>query len=503
MSPNGTTFHFRTDDRTRGAAELLLVPLLARPAPPLQLVTAVDRVCNDAVSGLLEVRPLRDEVGYLMHTAGNTPFRRVLVVSLGDSAKVTAHEIRLAAAAAARWLIGERLRSVTLWTDGLAATGVEAAAAEWALGMALAGFRFAEHKAPDEKVPDKIHVAVRASEAPHLERILPQIRRQILVADAVNYARWLAHQPANVINPTTLAAEARRLASGAKLKCTVFAAEQLRRMGMNGLLAVGRGAGEPACLIQVEYRGAPGTRTLTVLVGKAITFDTGGYSIKPAAGLEALKFDKSGGAVVLGVMRAVAALKLRCHVVGLIAAAENAISDRAYRPGDILRMKSGKTVEIISTDAEGRLVLADALAYAQERLRPTVLIDVATLTGGVGIALGRQAAGLMSNSDDLAAELGEAGRRVHERLWRLPLWDDYRELLKSEEADIKNSSGKREASAILGGMFLKEFVRDGVPWAHLDIAAVATEESGKGLLRKGATGFGVRLLVDYLQQRAT
>jgi leucyl aminopeptidase len=238
-----------------------------------------------------------------------------------------------------------------------------------------------------------------------------------------------------------------------------------------------------------------------VLVGKAITFDTGGYSIKPAKGMEGLKFDKCGGVSVLGVLKAAATLKLKCNLVGIVAAAENAISERAYRPGDILKMASGKTVEVISTDAEGRLVLGDALWYAQKYCKPTALIDLATLTGGVGIALGQAAAGLMSNDDSLAADLGECGRRTHERLWRLPLWEDYRELIKGADADIKNAAGKQEAHAIVGGMFLKEFVNDDVPWAHLDIASVAITESDNAGGGKGATGFGVRLLIEYLRRR--
>ena len=209
-----------------------------------------------------------------------------------------------------------------------------------------------------------------------------------------------------------------------------------------------------------------------------------------------MKFDKCGGTTVMGIMKAVASLKLPCNVVGLIAAAKNAVSHEAYMPGDIIKMGSGKTVEIISTDAEGRLVLADALWYAQKHCKPTVMIDFATLTGGVVTALGKTAAGLMSNDDELSAELGESGRRTHERLWRLPLWDDYRELIKGQDSDIKNSNNKRHAHPIVGGMFLKEFVDDKTPWAHIDIAGPATTDNDKS-----ATGFGVRLIVDYLQRR--
>jgi leucyl aminopeptidase len=500
MASNGTEFVFTSGGKGTIAGDVLLVPLLSKPQPPLDLVTRVDKLCDDAVSELLSVRGLREDVGLLLHTTRGGACRRILVVTLGDSQKVNAHEVRRAAAAAARWVIAERLSSATLWIDGLTTSGVEQAVAEWATGMALAGFKFAEYKKDDDKAPAKVRVDVRAGETGHIDRVMSEARAALTLADAVNYTRRLAHQPANVINPATLAAEARALAKGRKLTCTVLNAAQLAKLGMNGLLAVGQGARHPSCLIQLDYRGARGARTRTVLVGKAITFDTGGYSIKPSAGLEELKFDKAGGAAVFGVLRAVADLKLKCNVTGLIAAAENAISEHAYRPGDIIRMMSGKTVEVISTDAEGRLILADALWYAQQKLAPTALVDVATLTGGVGIALGHGAAGLMSNDDNLAADLGEAGRRTVERLWRLPLWDDYRELIKSTEADIKNVSSKREAHAIVGGMFLKEFIKDGTPWAHLDIAAVATDENGKGPAGKGATGFGVRLLVEFLQR---
>lgn len=501
MNPNGTDFQFRSGEKGPLAGDVLVVPLAAKPVPPMELVARVDKLCDDAVSGLLAVKAVRDEVGHLSHTTHSGTCRRVLVVSLGDHQKIGPHEIRTAAAAAARWLIEERLRSCTLWMDGLAATAVDRATAEFALGMALAGFRFAGYKERDPKVPARVQVVLRSSTAGQVTRVMPEIRQQAMVAGAVNYARRLAHEPANVLHPAALTAEARRLARDARLKCTVFDAGRLKQMGMNGLLAVGQGARHPSCLIQLEYHGAPRAKTTTVLVGKGITFDTGGYSIKPAAGLEQMKFDMCGAAAVLGVLKAAAALKLKCNLVGLVAAAENAISERAYRPGDILKMMSGKTVEIISTDAEGRLVLADALWYAQQKLRPTALIDLATLTGGVIAALGSAAAGLLSNSDELAADLGEAGRRTHERLWRLPLWDDYRELLKSTEADLKNSSGKRDAHCIAGGMFLKEFIQERTSWAHLDIAGVADLENGKGPTGKGATGFGVRLLLEFLRQR--
>lgn len=502
MSKNsGTTFTYTRSERGSLAGDVLIVPVLAKPKPPMELLTRVDKLTKGAASELVDVGALREELGHLSQTTRDTGCHRVVLVSLGTTDDIDAHAIRKAAASAGRWLLREQLTRVVLWLDGLAATPTEHAAAEWALGWSLAGFRFEDHRTPEEKRPARIRVQVRDGGSGYAQRVLPDMKRAVTLGDAINYTRRLAHQPANIINPQTLASEARSLARNTKIKCTVLSAPRLKQLKMNGLLAVGQGAEHPSCLIQLEYRGAPNARTTTVLAGKAITFDTGGYSIKPSAGLEGLKFDKTGGATVMGVIKAAADLKLRCNVIGLVATAENAVSHKAYRPGDILPMMSGKTVEVISTDAEGRLILADTLWYAQTKLKPTVLIDVATLTGGVNIALGKMAAGLMGNDDALAADLGEAGRRTHERLWRLPLWDDYRDLIKSTEADIKNSAGKRDAHCIVGGMFLKEFVKDNTPWAHVDIAAVATRDDNNDVTGKGATGFGVRLLTEFLRLR--
>jgi leucyl aminopeptidase len=313
-------------------------------------------------------------------------------------------------------------------------------------------------------------------------------------------ARSLAHQPANVINPITLAERARVVAERSGLKITVLDDRQLAEMGAGAILAVGRGSQTPARMIILEYAGqefSPDGKPV-VLVGKAITFDTGGYSIKNTEGIVGMKYDKCGGVDVLATMQLVSALKIKTPVVGIISAAENMISGESYRPDDIITSLSGKTIEIISTDAEGRLVLADGLAYAQKNYQPRAIIDLATLTGGVVTALGRVRAGLMSNNDALANSLFEAGEATGERLWRLPLDEEYSRNMKGEDADLKNSGG-REGHAILGGAFLKAFVSDDVPWAHLDIAGVADTNKELPHLSGGATGFGVRLLLEYLE----
>ncbi|MCG3125866.1 MAG: Cytosol aminopeptidase [Phycisphaerae bacterium] len=500
---NGAICEFSTAARGRPADELLLVPLPTQPEPAMPFVSRVDAASGGGLTALRRAGAVGEEAGHLSTTICGGPHRRLLAVSLGDSAQLTLATLRKAAAAATRWLTSERIERVCLWAEALDLLEVSDGVAEWCAAMATSAFRFDELRERDKRALAAVRVRLAGLSDANQGRIGAAVAEATQIAAAANYARAIAHRPANIVNPESLAAEARRLARGSGLKCTVLTEEPLKRLGMNGLLAVGAGATPGPCLIRLEYRGAPRAKSNTVLVGKAITFDTGGYSIKPAQGLEGMKFDKCGGTTVLGVLRAVADLRLKCNVIGLVAAAENAISDRAYRPGDVIRMMSGKTVEIISTDAEGRMVLADALWYAQTHCKPTEIIDLATLTGGVGIALGRAAAGLMSNDDALAGALGESGRRTHERLWRLPLWDDYKELIRGVDSDIRNSSNKREAHAIVGGMFLKEFVRNGMPWAHLDIASTAAEENGNSLYAKGATGFGVRLLVDYLKRRGS
>jgi leucyl aminopeptidase len=495
MSHNGCTFQFVAARRSGPQPDALLVPLAHDPKPSLRVLSQVDAFCQGAVSELVEVGALTDEVGALAHTTRRGTFRRVSVVNIGAESRLTPYRLRQAGASAARWLIQSRTRSAALWIDPLLSSNVAQPVAEWAAGMTLGGFRFHELKKPDPKTIDGARITLRSQTPAHVSRSLEPVRRALTLSEAVNYARGIAHRPPNLLHPGTLAAEGRALARRRGLRCTVVGAPQARRLGMNGLLAVGSGARHAPCLIRLDYRGNPRSRANTVVIGKAVTFDSGGISIKPALGMEKMKFDKCGGTAVLGILRAAADLSLRCNVTGLVAAAENTLSEQAYRPSDILRMMSGKTVEVINTDAEGRLILADALWYAQQHCRPTTMIDLATLTGGVVTALGNACAGLMSNNDTLAAELEEAGRRTHERLWRLPLWDDYRELIKSGDADLRNAAGSRGAHPIVGGMFLKEFVPDDLPWAHLDIAGTATTED-----EKTATGFGVALIVDYLQR---
>ncbi len=318
-----------------------------------------------------------------------------------------------------------------------------------------------------------------------------------LLAPVVGWARDLGNTPGNDLGPAELAREARARARREGVRLTVLSRKQIEREKMSGLLAVNSGSARPPVFLIGEYR-PPRAKGTAVLVGKGITFDSGGISIKPAPSMGEMKYDMMGAATAFACAFAARRLKLSVRVVALAPVTENLPSGSACRPGDILRMRNGKTVEVDNTDAEGRLVLADALSYAS-KFRPDVLIDYATLTGAVLVALGHECAGLMTPEEDLAREFLEAGEATGERVWRLPVWPDYRENLKSEWADMKNSAG-RTAGTVNAAVFLKEFVPPGVAWAHLDIAGVAHFEKEHAGYDPGATGFGIALTMEFLRR---
>lgn len=423
-----------------------------------------------------------------------------VLVSLGSAGKCTTESVRRAGGALGKWLLDSGVAHLDIELDSLQAAGVEGSAAALCEGIKLGGYRFNRYKQKDnaaEPAQNPVRLTLRGGYGPAGNQAL--IQRVNAVTHAVLLARDLAHEPANVINPVSLAEQAQALAEQAGLKVTVLDEHDLAKLGAGAILAVGRGSRTPPRIVIMEYPGAgalAGSQPVA-LVGKAITFDTGGYSIKDTTNIVGMKYDKCGGINVLATMLAAAALKVETPLVGVIAAAENMISSDAYRPDDIITSMSGKTIEIVSTDAEGRLVLADALTYVQRNYQPRAIIDLATLTGGVVVALGRVRAGIMCNEDELANRLLAAGEKAYERLWRLPLDEDYVKNMKGDDADLKNSGG-REGHPVLGGAFISAFIENNTPWAHLDIAGVADSPKDLPYCPKGATGFGVRLLLDFL-----
>ncbi len=416
-------------------------------------------------------------------------------VSLGPREKIDAEAVRRAGASIVQWLIKNSVSQAGIDLSSLAGLDLLLGASALCEGLLLGAFRFDRYKSlSDEQV--KPHLSLLSLE--NIQALNQTLERASIVAGAVNMAREWAHEPPNVINPVTLAEKIQALAAEAGLKCTVLDDEQLEKMGAGAILAVGKGSRTPSRLIVLEYPGASAGSTAPVsLVGKCITFDTGGYSLKSQDNMLGMKYDKSGGMDVAAVLLAASRLGIKTPLVGVIAAAENMVSGKSYRPNDIIKTLSGKTVEVISADAEGRMVLCDALTYTQQTYHPRLMVDLATLTGGVVVALGHLRAGVLSNNKALSDALIAAGERTHELLWPLPLDDEYFELIKGDDSDMKNS-GARLASATQGGIFLKQFVASDLPWAHLDIAGTADSEKDLPYSPKGATGFGVRLLIDYL-----
>jgi leucyl aminopeptidase len=422
-------------------------------------------------------------------------FDSVRFVSMGSRASITAETVRRVGGTIAGLAIGSNQTNVVIDLADILSVADGDGLGALVEGLTLGSFSFDRYKSgrSPRRLPRITLVVPRV-----LKSMSGDVKRATVVSEATNYARTIAHEPANVINPVTLAAEARKLAKQVGLTCKVIDHVGMKRLKMGAMLAVGRASATPPRLIVLEYAGRKKSKPL-VLVGKAVTFDTGGYSIKDKNGIVGMKYDKCGGTAVLGIMKAVAALKPSGPVVGVIAAAENMIGGDAYRPNDIVRSMSGKTIEIISTDAEGRMVLADAMTYVQRFYKPRGIVDLATLTGGVVIALGRVYGGMFCEDDDLRERLAASGRRTNERLWSLPMDDDYFELIRCDDCDFKNS-GPREAHASIGAVFLKQFVDSSIPWAHLDIAGVAITDKATEYCPRGGNGFGVRLMCDFLER---
>jgi leucyl aminopeptidase len=458
---------------------------------------AVDRALDGAISRLIEDGELQGKLGELtlLHTLGRLPSPRVLVVGLGKAEEFTLDKVRDLAAGFARYLRRLRVESFATITHGAGIAGLESEDCAQAIaeGIILGLYRFQRHKKPEEDQGEVQEAVLVEFDAARVEALRRGVERGRTVAEAQNFARDLANEPANHMTPAALAEQAAAAARELGLECQVLEQEQAQEMGMGAFLGVAQGSRQPPKLIVLHYRGAGPDATALGLVGKGITFDSGGISIKPAAGMEQMKGDMSGGAAVIAAMRAIAQLKPRINVTAIVPATENMPGGNATKPGDVLRAMSGKTIEVINTDAEGRLVLADGLSYARQ-LSLSPIIDVATLTGAISIALGSVAMGCMSNDQALCDRVLQAGRAAGEKVWQLPLYDEYKEQIKSEVADIKNTGG-REAGAITAAFFLKEFVED-TPWVHLDMAGVDFYDKEKGVLTKGASGIPVRTLVN-------
>ncbi|ORJ62149.1 leucyl aminopeptidase [Geothermobacter hydrogeniphilus] len=438
----------------------------------------------------------------LLHSGAMIGPTRVLLIGLGKTAEISGETLRQGAGRAVRQLRERRLGQFCLDLASFStARTADLAVQATAEGLLLAGYSFDHYLSDDERKAAPVDeglllVDTRAQR----DQAAAGVADAAAICAGACFARTLVNQPGNIKSPAFLAEQAQSMAAEAGLKCTVLERRQLEKEGCGALLGVAQGSCRDPRLIILEYNGGDPAQQPITLVGKGVVFDAGGISLKPADKMDEMKMDMAGGAAVLGTVKAAAALRLPVNLVGIVPAVENLPSGTAYRPGDILTSLSGKTIEVLNTDAEGRLILADALSYAA-RFKPRVVIDLATLTGACIIALGHHASAVLGNHDGLIKQLLAAGRRSGERLWQLPLWDDYDHQIKSEVADVKNVGG-RPAGTITAAAFLQTFARD-YTWAHLDIAGTAWQEKERDYLSPGGTGVGVRLLIEYLRRQAS
>ena len=457
---------------------------------------AIDRAAKGSLSQALRRGDMQGKPGttLLLHDG---PAGRVLLVGLGQEKEFDDKRYREAVASAMRALGATGAEEASLHLPELPVGRRDAA---WKVAQAVTvahegAYRFTRMKSKNDHEPPALRRVALWVERPAQGKAAAALKQGLAVAQGMNLAKDLGNLPPNVCTPAYLADEARQLAKRYRMKVTVLERADMERLGMHTLLSVAQGSARPPKFITLEYRGGPAKMKPVALVGKGITFDTGGISLKPAGEMDEMKFDMCGAASVLGTLKAVGEMRLPLNVIGAIPTTENMPGGRATRPGDIVKSLSGQTVEILNTDAEGRLILCDALTYV-ERYQPGAVIDIATLTGACVIALGHVVSGLFSNDDALAREVSAAGETAYDRVWHMPLLDDYQEQLKSNFADFANIGG-RPAGAVTAACFLARFTRK-YKWAHLDIAGTAWK-SGR---EKGATGRPVPLLTQFLVNRA-
>ncbi|HVP05715.1 MAG TPA: leucyl aminopeptidase [Dehalococcoidia bacterium] len=493
-------------DITRSPAKAIIVNLFQGVTHPGGATGAVDAALDGGISALIadgEIKGKRGEAT-LIYSLGKVASPRVIVAGLGKQEEFSLNVIRDLMGTALRRARAAKATTVATILHGAGIAGLDAASCAQAIaeGAVMGAYRFRKYKDGSiiaEEADEIEALTIIETDGRKLEAARRGVARGEVLAQAACHTRDMANEPGNALPPSALAERAKALAKDAGIDCEVLDDKQITKLGMGALMGVGVGSASPPRFIIMRYRGDPSNKKTIGLLGKGITFDSGGISIKPAAGMESMKGDMSGAAAVISATWAIAKLKAKINVTCLVPTAENMPSGSATRPGDVLRAMNGKTIEVINTDAEGRLILADAICYArQENLSP--IIDVATLTGAMMIALGPAATGFFATDDTLAADLLAAGAASGEKMWRFPLIDDYKEGLRSNVADIKNT-GPRNGGAINAAEFLRFFAEDS-QWAHIDMAGTDEAEKDKGLWVKGSTGIPTRTLINFVLGRA-
>ena len=478
--------------------ELLLLFSFESPERLEGPIQNVDLEWKGFISTLMKQGDFKGELFEcrLYYTHGVFPAKRVVLMGLGKRGEFELEKWRGAASKAGQFIRNSGIKQFAFPIKKFGGLSEEELSESFVIGLLLGVYQFNEFKTLErEKIKEIGELILLGENNEEMKWIGDGLKTGQIISEAVTMARDLVNGPSNQVTPTVLAERARQIAKDHSMEIQVLEVDQAEAMGMGAFVAVAKGSQEPGKFIVLEYNKGKGLDTIA-LIGKGITFDSGGISIKPSENMDRMKDDMSGAAAVLATLQAASKLQFPFHLVGLMPATENLPSGKAYKPGDILKTLSGQTVEVISTDAEGRLILSDALTYSL-RYQPKAIVDLATLTGACVIALGDNAIGLFGNDESLLKQIEEASVKTGERVWRMPLWDEYFEYLKSDVADFRNV-GTRAAGAIIGGIFLSKFVEK-IPWVHLDIAGPASIEKEKPYIPRGGTGVGVRLLLQLLR----
>lgn len=474
-----------------------IVNLFEGVTRPSGATKAIDDALGGLISDMIGDRPDIGEFGQIttLNVCPGIGAKNVVLVGLGKQEEFTLDRLRAAAGVAIRAAAKLRSKTIVSVIHGAGKCGFDPGLASAALaeGTILGSYQFRYYKTekPTEVIPEKLYIAESGLQKISLIRKGAQTGR--IIANAVNMARDLINHPSNYKTPTKMAQQAAEIAANSELEIDILDQDRIEQLNMQAFLAVAQGSNEPPKLIIMNYNGAPGDNRLFAFVGKGITFDSGGISLKPSEGMHEMKDDMAGAAAVMYAMQSIAELKLPVNVIAVAPCTENLPSGCSFKPGDVIGSMAGKTIEIISTDAEGRLILADAIFYAR-RLGATHIVDLATLTGACVVALGNVASGVMSNNNQWSRQVLEAAAQTGEKMWELPLFDEYKEQIKSDIADLKNSGG-RPGGAITAGLFIANFALK-TPWVHIDIAGTVSSDKETGYNVKGATGVGVRSLIQ-------
>ena len=488
-------------DITQQKVGAIVVNLFEGVTAPEGATGAVDRSLDGAISRLIEEGEIKGKKGEmtLLHPLGKMVPSRVVIAGLGKASDFSIDAVRFVSAESCRYIRRLGVESVATIAHGAGIGGLDNRDVGQAIaeGSTLGLYRFDKYKSGHENKNSSQEFTIVESDDSKVKGLEAGAAEGQIIADAVNFCRDMANEPANTMTPTRMAEMALEAAKEGDLELEVLDRPQMAELGMGALLGVAQGSDEPPKFIILRYKGDPNDESNSLgILGKGITFDSGGLDIKSASGMSTMKGDMAGGASVISAMQAIGKLKPKINVTAIVPATENMPGGRAQRPGDVVRAMNGKTIEIDNTDAEGRLVLADAAAYARS-INLTRIVDVATLTGAVVVALGSVCTGAFGNDQDFTDQVVAAGNEVGERMWQLPMYDDYKEGFKSDIADIKNTGG-RGAGSITGAQIIGEFV-EGASWVHLDIAGTSRSESDKGYATKGASGVPVRTLVNLTQ----